>query len=183
MQIIAGAYKSRQLKTPKGRATRPSSSRLREALFNILQGTIEGACFLDLFAGSGAVGLEALSRGAREAVFIEKEREAARCIKQNIAALEVGGRASLFTGDLFSLLGRLRKSFDIIFADPPYESGPLSGRLLQLIDETELLKPGGLFLLEESEKTAIEAEGLKSLSLLERRRFGTSALLQFKKND
>ena len=119
MRVIAGEFRSRPIKTLEGLATRPTPDRLREALFNVLQTRIEGAVFVDAHAGSGAVGIEALSRGARQVVFIEKSKDAAGIIRDNLHALRAGARTRLIQGSATSHLGALNA--DIIFLDPPYE--------------------------------------------------------------
>lgn len=128
MRIIAGDYKGRVLKAPKTRATRPTSDRARETLFNVLGHAdwapgFEGAQVLDLFAGSGALGFEALSRGGGRAVFVDNTRPAQQAIKDNITALKLGARANLLNRNATSLGPREAVSdapFDLIFLDPPY---------------------------------------------------------------
>jgi 16S rRNA (guanine966-N2)-methyltransferase len=119
MRIIAGQFRSRRLKTLPGLHTRPTPDRLRETLFDILAPRIEGALFVDAYAGTGAVGIEALSRGAREAVFIEKNRAAVDVIRQNLKALGLETRAQVICGKTSVALGRMKA--DIVFLDPPYD--------------------------------------------------------------
>jgi len=122
MRVIGGEFRSRALKSLPGLHTRPTPDRLREALFNILAPRIEGADFLDAYAGTGAVGIEALSRGARRAIFVESNRAAAEVIRQNLASLQIEKRAEVFTSKAVPVLQR--KSADIVFLDPPYELEP-----------------------------------------------------------
>ncbi len=124
MRIIAGSFRSRALQAPAGLATRPTSDRLRETLFNVLAPRIEGAVFLDLYAGSGAVGIEALSRGAAQVVFVERASAALMVLRANLARL---GIASGFRVAAESVGGFLRKpgtmaAFDLVFLDPPYDA-------------------------------------------------------------
>jgi 16S rRNA (guanine(966)-N(2))-methyltransferase RsmD len=119
MRVIAGEFRSRRLKTIPGLNTRPTPDRLREALFNVLSPNIAGTVFLDLYAGTGSVGIEALSRGARRAVFVEKSRAAAQVIRDNLQALGLENRAEVFTSKPAPVLDRL--AADIVFLDPPYE--------------------------------------------------------------
>ncbi len=123
MRIIAGEYRGRPIHAPKGDATRPTADRTRETLFSMLisrLGTFEGLCVLDLFAGSGALGLEAISRGAAEALLVEQDQPAIKAIEANINAL--GAKAAkLRTANVLSL-GPAPKAYDLIFADPPYDS-------------------------------------------------------------
>jgi len=119
MRVIAGEFRSRKLKTLPGLDTRPTPDRLREALFNILAPRIAGVTFLDAYAGTGSVGIEALSRGAERAIFVEKNRAAVDVIRENLSALGLANRAEVFTGKSIWVLDRL--AADIVFLDPPYE--------------------------------------------------------------
>ena len=118
MRVIGGEFRSRRLKSIPGDATRPTPDRLRETLFDILQTRIEGATFVDAYAGTGAVGIEALSRGARHAYFLEKNRAALEAIRENLASLGVAARATVVAGAVLQTL--TRQSADIVFLDPPY---------------------------------------------------------------
>jgi 16S rRNA (guanine966-N2)-methyltransferase len=119
MRVIAGEFRSRRLKTLPGLATRPTPDRLRETLFNVLAPVIEGCVFLDAYAGTGAVGIEALSRGARRCVFVEKNRAAVDVIRENLATLGLANRTEVYTGKAIAVLERVPA--DIVFLDPPYE--------------------------------------------------------------
>ena len=121
MYIIGGQCRRRKLSSPKGGNVRPTTGRLREALFDICQPFIEDATVLDLFAGTGAVGLEALSRGARSATFVEMDRSVVRCLQKNIKDLDFENAATVLCGDAFKVVPQLGQSFDIIYVDPPYE--------------------------------------------------------------
>jgi 16S rRNA (guanine(966)-N(2))-methyltransferase RsmD len=120
MRIIAGEFRSRRLKSLPGDATRPTSDRLRETIFDILQTRIEGAVFVDAYAGTGAVGIEALSRGARHVFFLEKNRAALDAIRENLASLKAERRATVYAGPALLTLERCRTA-DIVFLDPPYD--------------------------------------------------------------
>src|SRR5689334_9837313 len=126
-RIIAGTHGGRRLSAPAGAATRPTSDRVREALFSALDTMtdLSGARFADLYAGSGAVGLEALSRGAKHALLVESDARAARTIRDNIVALKVGAAARLITGKVSQVLagGPEAGPYDVVFADPPYAVG------------------------------------------------------------
>jgi 16S rRNA (guanine(966)-N(2))-methyltransferase RsmD len=119
MRVIAGEFRSRRLKSIPGPATRPTPDRLRETLFDILAQRIEGATFLDGYAGTGAVGIEALSRGARHAFFLERSRGAIEVIRENLESLDLESRATVVTGPVLLTLSRYPA--DIVFLDPPYE--------------------------------------------------------------
>ncbi len=122
MRIIAGTYRSRLLAAPKGLATRPTSDRLRETLFNVLAPRIRGARFLDLYAGSGAVGIEALSRGAAQVVWVERAAPALKVLGANLEKLGLRGRARVHAGGVAAFLRRSEEEFDIVFLDPPYDA-------------------------------------------------------------
>jgi 16S rRNA (guanine(966)-N(2))-methyltransferase RsmD len=119
MRVIAGEFRSRKLKSLPGLATRPTPDRLRETLFDVLQLRIDGAVFVDAYAGTGAVGIEALSRGAARAVFLEKDRRAVEIIRENLAALGLHERAKVAQGSVQLMLAA--NPGDIVFLDPPYE--------------------------------------------------------------
>ncbi len=124
MRVIAGRARSLRLKTPEGLDTRPTTDRIKETLFNIIQGEIPGCVFVDLFAGSGGIGIEALSRGASHAYFVENAREAISCIQENIAFTKFADNATLLKQDVFGALSSIHESeVDVIFMDPPYEAG------------------------------------------------------------
>jgi len=174
MRITAGKWRNRKVHTPKGAHTRPTPSRVREAIFNMCQRMIEGAEILDLFAGSGIMSLEALSRGASSATLIEKDPAAKRCIQKNLETFEIENAKLLF-GDVFSLIKRLEdkgRSFDIIYADPPYNQG-IGENLLHYLDQTTLLKKGGILLVEEGNELSLE---LENLAVDDIRSYGNTAL-------
>uniref|UniRef100_Q01NW0 Putative methyltransferase n=1 Tax=Solibacter usitatus (strain Ellin6076) TaxID=234267 RepID=Q01NW0_SOLUE len=132
MRIIAGEYRSRKLKSLPGDATRPTSDRLRETIFDILQTRIEGAVFVDAYAGTGAVGIEALSRGARHVFFLEKNRAALDAIRENLASLKAERRATVYAGAVLVTLERCRTA-DIVFLDPPYDQEREYAAALELL--------------------------------------------------
>ena len=133
MRIIAGEFRSRRLKSIPGAATRPTTDRLRETLFDILGPRIEGATFLDAYAGTGAVGMEALSRGAAHAVFLERHRKALEAIRQSLASLGVERRATVVAGPVLVPLPKY--SADIVFLDPPYDLEREYGAVLEVLGE------------------------------------------------
>lgn len=126
MRVISGTARRLPLKTIEGPDTRPTTDRIKETLFNMLQNDIPGCLFLDLFAGSGAIGIEALSRGAKEAYFVEKNSKPATCIKENLKFTKLSDKAVVMENDVMAALSTLRSKvnhFDIIFMDPPYQGG------------------------------------------------------------
>ena len=154
MRVIAGKARSLPLKTIEGRDTRPTTDRIKETLFNMLQDRVAGCAFLDLFSGSGGIGIEALSRGAGYAVFVEQNRKACDCIRQNLAFTRLAPQAELLQSDVFAALGRLegRDSFDIIFMDPPYNC-LLEKQVLEYLKKSSLATPDTLVIAEASLET------------------------------
>ncbi len=134
MRVIAGEFRSRLLKSLPGLETRPTPDRVRESLFNVLAPRIEGAVFLDAYAGTGAVGIEALSRGAERVIFLEKSAAAVKVIHQNLAALGVEERAQVLSGPVSAHLERQRA--DIVFLDPPYEMEREYAKALAILGRT-----------------------------------------------
>ena len=151
MRIIAGTARSLPLKTIEGMNTRPTSDKIKETLFNMLQIDVPGCYFLDLFAGSGQIGLEALSRGAAYSVFIENNRKAAKCIEDNIIFTKFDKVSKLLTTDVISGLHNLegKYTFDIIFMDPPYRQG-LEEDVLRFLSNSDILKPDTKIIVEAS---------------------------------
>ena len=123
MRVIAGTARSLKLKTPEGLDTRPTTDRIKETLFNMIQMDIPDGVFVDLFSGSGAIGIEALSRGARHAYFVENAKEAVSCIQENLAFTRLADKATLLKQDVSSALSLIsEKKVDIVFMDPPYQA-------------------------------------------------------------
>jgi 16S rRNA (guanine(966)-N(2))-methyltransferase RsmD len=150
MRVIGGELRSRRLKALHGLALRPTPDRLREALFNVLAPRLEGRTFVDAYAGCGAVGIEALSRGAARAIFIEKHRQAARVIEENLEALGVKARAVVLCAPALKHLGRV--GADIVFLDPPYELESEYRQALRLLGA----KPPGLVIVQHSARLRLE---------------------------
>lgn len=177
LRILGGAFKGRILKSPNEKTTRPTQGVLRAAVFNICQAEIENATFLDLFAGSGSMGLEALSRGAKSATFVEKDKKAAACIRDNVSLLHMQEKSHIFSLDAKTVLNKMTEPFDIIYIDPPYDTNVKE--LLEIILERNLLT--SLLFLEERQKTHIQFES-SFLTLYDRRRYGIALLSIFKKH-
>ena len=157
MRVIAGQYRSRVLVAPEGRETRPTSDRLRETLFNVLAPRIGNAVFVDLYAGSGAVGIEALSRGAREAIFVENAEPALKTIRANLAALGIRGGYALEPRSAAAAIKRLAlsgRAVDIVFLDPPYESASEYEEILGLLggECSRLLEQDAVVIAEHGKK-------------------------------
>lgn len=125
MRVIAGSARRLLLKTPEGMDTRPTQDRIKETLFNMIQDTVPGSRFLDLFAGSGGIGIEALSRGASEAVFVDSDRRARECIQDNLEHTHLADRGTLIGRDVFAAIPVILSGdpYDVVFMDPPYDKG------------------------------------------------------------
>ena len=170
MRIVAGTRRGHTIQAPKGLETRPTSDRVREAAFNLI-GPLDGESVLDLYAGSGAMGLEALSRGAGRAVFVESDRDACRTIERNLDKLRLTG-ARVVCGDVLAFLASERQAFDLLLVDPPYELRDHSQLARYL---PGVLTPDGLLVLE----TAAGVEPDLPLALRTSRRYGSARLTLF----
>lgn len=167
MRVIAGKARRLALKTVSGPDTRPTTDRIKETLFNMIQDELYGVRFLDLFAGSGAIGIEALSRGAGEAVFVEKNPAAVKCIRDNLKFTRLEADASVMQADVFTALRRLegKGSFDIVFMDPPYGLS-LERRVLEMLVHSEIIDQRTLLIVEASLETDfsyLEPTGYRAL--------------------
>ena len=172
MRVVAGTYGGRRLTAPRGDATRPTSDRVREALFSVLGERVRGARVLDLFAGSGALGIEALSRGAAEAMFVDSAPAAIRVIRANLEALAID--AEVIRADVFAASRTARaaaRQYDLVFLDPPYR---LAGRLASGLTEAVggVLAPGGLAVSESDRREPLALE----IPLRDERRYGDTLI-------
>lgn len=155
MRVIAGRYRSRRLKGPGKLRLRPTSDRLRETLFNVLGPAIEDSLFVDLYAGTGAIGIEAASRGAREVVIVESHRAAARLVRENMDSLGMGSSVEVIEDDALRGLEKLAARHllaDFIFLDPPYEDSSEHVKVLEYLDSAHLLAPYGVVIVEHRSK-------------------------------
>ena len=160
MRVIAGTLGGRRLKAPRGTTTRPTSDRVKEALFALL-GDIAGARVLDLFAGAGGLGIEALSRGAARAVFIERDQRALRALRENVRSLGLGAAwAEVRAGDVLALLRTARgraETYDLVFIDPPYSRASDLGRELSLL-LAPLLEPEARIVVESDRRAPLQLQ-------------------------
>lgn len=180
MRIVAGKNRGNKLKSPKGLSIRPTSQKVREALFDIIGTSIQGACFLDLFAGSGAVGVEALSRGARKVVFIEKELKCVKIIKENLEKTKNNQNAIVYKMDYLSGLKLLAKKnylLDYVFLDPPYNMGLVNISLLE-ISKLPILNKNSLVIAQHYKKEAVN-DKLNNLTLFKQKIYGECCLSLF----
>jgi 16S rRNA (guanine(966)-N(2))-methyltransferase RsmD len=180
MRVIAGTQKGRRLHGPKGPGLRPTADRVKEALFSILGGRVAGSGFLDLYAGTGAIGIEALSRGAQHVTFVESDPAAVRVLRANIAQCKLDASAEIRTCAADTFLRRPAKDatqYDIVFADPPYQQGHLTD-LWSALAETAAIAPDALIVLEHSSKAAVPPANGRA-SLLRQYRYGDTTLSVF----
>lgn len=155
MRVIAGTARRLPLVSPSGKDTRPTTDRIKETLFNIIQDDVPGCHFLDLFSGSGGIGIEALSRGAKQAVFVEFGREALDCIRKNLEKTRLKDKAVVLPVEVTYSISKLEKMgqvFDIIYADPPYKKD-FEPKILRLLAESAIVKTNTLVVMESSLET------------------------------
>ncbi len=175
MRVIAGSARSLPLRAPAGNDVRPTTDRIKETLFNMLGASVAGSRFLDLFAGSGAIGIEALSRGADLAVFVEKSPRAAACIRQNLDFTHLAGRARILRMDVFAALEKMQEGpFDVIFLDPPYGQG-LEADVLAFLAGSPLAGARTLIVAEASLATELPPLGQLGFSLETYKKYKTNA--------
>lgn len=180
MRVIAGTQKGRRLHGPKGPGLRPTADRVKEALFSILGSRIVDARFLDLYAGTGAIGIEALSRGAQHVTFVETDPTAVRVLRANITQCKLDASAEIQTCPAGAFLKRPTKAaiqYDIVFADPPYQQDHLA-ELWATLAGTATIAPDALIVLEHSSKSAVPQADAR-LSLLRQYRYGDTTLSVF----
>lgn len=200
MRVVTGEAKGRKLKTPKTVGTRPIMDRVKTALFDILSTQVEDACFLDLFAGTGSVGIEALSRGAQHVTFIEMNAKILKLVRENLQITQLANRAETLHSDAFKFLHAYqtqrssqnhapvvtsipnrRRIYDIIYVAPPqYEE--LAARALALIDSSTLIAKGGLVIVQihPKERSGVAAIECQHLVLTDERRYGSTLLMFYR---
>ena len=179
MRITGGEFRSRPLRAPRGKVTRPTSDRVREALLAILGERVPGARVLDLYAGTGALGLEALSRGAALATFVERSREALEALRANVSALAVVERARVVAAPAERAARDVAGPFDLVFADPPYADVDSAVRVLEEIVRQGALAEGATVVLEHApERGPGQQKGpeIAGLQRVDTRRYGDSCL-------
>ena len=185
MRVIAGSAKSIPLKTLEGLATRPTQDRIKETLFNILQSDIPGCRFLDLFAGSGGIGIEAASRGASQVIFLEQNPKATDIIQYNLRNTHLEDCSALYQGDVFLLLPGLasrEKVFDIIFMDPPYGRA-YEKQVLSLLKDSSLADAYTLIVVEASLDTQMDYLSGMGYELLREKRYKTNKHIFIRKKE
>lgn len=181
MRVISGKAKGRRLMAPRGGAIRPTADRIKESLFNILPRDFSGMKILELFAGTGNVSIEALSRGAESALLVDASERSARVIRENLRRLELSARAQVWVMPVrraLNVVGRQGQKFDVIFLDPPYDQ-KLVGRALELIASVSPIHPSAVVVAEHSVRETVESN-YGFLSLNDQRRYGDTLLSFFR---
>jgi 16S rRNA (guanine966-N2)-methyltransferase len=182
MRVIGGNARGRRLQAPKGQKVRPTAARVKEALFNILPHDLSGLKVLDLFAGTGNVTIEALSRGAEKAILVDSSAESGKAIRENLRRLDLVGRTKVWITPVsraVRVLAKRNETFDIIFLDPPYGQRLLE-TTLKLIAQGSLLPEFGLLIAEHSVRDPVDGR-YASLVLRDQRRYGDTMLSFFKR--
>lgn len=183
-RVISGKYRGAILMAPKGDKTRPTSDKVKEALFSMLQSEIPDSDILDLFAGSGQIGIEAVSRGAQEAVFVEQNAKSLQIIQANITKLHIEDETEIYRMEIskaLRILGDAGKVFDIIFMDPPYsEAATYALKVMKLVSAYGLLKLDGRMVIEHASDTIID-QNVTNMTLSRRCKYGSTMLTFYKK--
>ena len=181
MRVISGKSRGKKLFSLEGDNTRPTLDRVKEALFNIIQNNIEDAVVLDLFAGSGALGIEALSRGAKEVVFCDKVLEAIKVIEKNVQETNNLEKSTIINKDFNWVLENINKKFDLVFLDPPYKTN-FATIALQKIIMSNLLTENGIIVMETDDiKKENEIEKIESAEIFDKRKYGSVWLIFIRK--
>lgn len=179
MRVITGTAKGARLKTPEGLNTRPTTDRVKEGLFSILQFEIEGRRVLDLFAGSGQLGIEALSRGAESAVFVDASPAAVKLVQENLKTTKLAEKARVVRSDYLTFLKNTKETFDIIFLDPPYAE-KFQEIALNTISEIDILRDSGIIICEKAADKVLP-DTYPGLVRQKEYRYGTVSLVLFRK--
>lgn len=168
MRVIAGIYRGRQLKSPKSEVIKPTLDRVKEAMFGSIQFYLKNARVLDLFCGSGALGIEALSRGAKLVEFVDKDIDSVKLTKENLFGIN---NAIVNHDDFINYLSKVKEGFDVIFIDPPYATN-FAKQAIEYIDENSILNKDGILVWEKAFSVHIDLQ-LKNLSIVKIKKYGT----------
>lgn len=180
MRVITGSARGVRLQAPKGMDTRPTLDQVKEGIFSAIQFEVEGRSVLDLFAGSGQMGIEALSRGAKSAVFVDMRADACAVVKSNLEKTRLLDRAQIVRSDFQSYLARCGRQFDLIFLDPPY-AGIFLENAMKSISEIDILSDCGILICERGAEKTLPAQ-LGVLSLRREYRYGRASVSIYSKN-
>ncbi|MCI8700081.1 MAG: 16S rRNA (guanine(966)-N(2))-methyltransferase RsmD [Clostridia bacterium] len=180
MRIISGKARGTKLNTLAGEQTRPTLDRVKESIFNIIQNEIEDTIFVDLFSGSGAIGLEALSRGARKAILCDKSKEAIEIIKSNVEKTHLKEKAEIINTDFEKCLKDIKEKIDIIYIDPPYQTDYIL-KTLEILEKSNIIKEETKIILETDNEERIlkQIEQLK-FEIIDKRKYGIANIIFLK---
>lgn len=176
MRVIAGKARRLPLIAPEGKDTRPTTDRIKETLFNVIQDDVPGSLFLDLFSGSGAIGIEAISRGAKKAYLVEFAQEPLRCIRANLEKTHLAEEAVIYPSEVTYAISKMEKEglqFDIIYADPPYNK-EFEPKLLHLFAHSSIVKKGTLVIFESALDTEIDDLNESVFEIVQIKRYKTN---------
>ena len=174
MRVIAGTARSLPLKTPAGMDTRPTQDRIKETLFNVLQNDVPGAVFVDLFSGSGGIGIEALSRGARKAYFVDNSPKSLACIQENLVFTKLADKSIILKQDVITALTSIfEKEVDIIFMDPPYDNGH-EERVLSVLQGVRYVTEDTLIIVEASLHTDMDYAKDYGFEIIKEKKYKTN---------
>lgn len=179
MRVITGTARGVTLKAPQGMDTRPTMDQVKEGIFSAIQFEVEGRRVLDLFAGSGQLGIEALSRGAKEVVFVDARRDACQIVRENLEKTRLAGQAQVVQADYLTYLSGCRKTFDLIFLDPPYAEVFLENALRR-ISEIDILSDSGIIICERPAEKTLQ-DGFPGLTHYRDYRYGKAAVTIYRK--
>lgn len=185
MRVISGICKGRPLKAVPGMSTRPTTDKVKESLFNIVGPYFDGGSVLDLFSGSGSLGLEALSRGMDQGIFVDKDQKAIQTIKANISACKMENQSEVHRNDVLrslKALGKRNVQFDLIFMDPPYKIAQIIPTLIEEIEKAELLAQDGMIICEHGEELSLP-EQIGTFTKFRFEKYGITAISFFEKQD
>ncbi len=184
MRVIAGSARRINLRTLEGLETRPTTDRIKETLFNMINPFIGGIYFLDLFAGSGQIGIEALSRGARNAVFVEQNKEAIKCIEENLEKTRLQDNAKVMNSDVISALRKLegKYTFEYIFMDPPYGKN-LEKEALNYLKDSMLVNDETVIIIESDLKTTFDYLDEMGFDIIKRKEYKTNCHMFIEKRN
>jgi len=180
MRVITGTARGRRLKTTAGLDTRPTTDKVKESIFNIVQFDIEGRRVLDLFAGSGQMGIEALSRGAEHCTFVELRRDASAVVRENVEVCQLAAQSSVKQMDALAFLKSCREKFDLVFLDPPYD-GNLLDKALNLVTLIDIVSEHGIIICEISSERK-RPELTQPYSIAKEYKYGKTTILRIERN-
>lgn len=181
MRVVSGTARGKKLKTPAGMRTRPTSDRVKEAMFSILQFHLRGANILDLFGGTGQLGIEAMSRGANSAVFVDQSADACKLIRENLSLTGFSDKGKVVQSDYASYLKQCKEKFQIILLDPPYAEDFLENSL-KIISEIDILQSSGIIVAEHSAEK-VSFGDFRGLNILKSYKYGNTFLTVLRKID